>query len=53
MLSLFFNNIILLANIHLSHGDRKIVFIFILQENEFCDENKILLSEFGYKIPGL
>ena len=53
MLPLFFNNVILLVNFLLSHGNKKIAFIFILQENEFCDENKIYLSEFGYKIPGL
>ena len=55
MLSLFFYNVILLVNIILSQGDKKIVFMSILQEVEFCDEkNKITyLSEFGYKIPGL
>ena len=55
MLSLFCNNIILLVNILLSHGNKEIVIIFILQEHEFCDEkNKIIyLSEFGYKIPRL
>ena len=49
MLSLFFNNVVLLANILLPHVDKKIVFIFISQK-----DNKIIcLSEFSYKIPEL
>ena len=42
MLPLFLNNVNLLVNILLSHRDKKIVFKFILQENEFCDENKYI-----------
>ena len=45
----FFNNVVLLANILLSHVDKKTVFIFI-----FPKDNKIIcLSEFSYKIPEL